>query len=553
MSQLKNAVVAVCAVGLLAGRRCLNLAGVVFEPDTGANSATAAAPAAQGGTAVASPPAGVQTQAAPAAPDQSGMMVALGQAIGSAISQAVAPIQQTQQAMGQQLQALTGPARNVQSALFGGGAPAVVVGELHGSRGYEFGRAMALKQGALKPETAKVELAVHEKLREYFVKQKAMDLEDPNSLLVPLGAAYLPDELDSGFRGEIGQMTRQSVQNVDPAQIPWLMRQSGLSGGVRQALSQYDDTGFGNFIGPAGIGELIDLLRNKEVFSRAGATDFALPANGRLKFNRLTGAMTAYWVGEAASNVSAAQLTASTPTSGELLMSAKKLAVLVKSPNELLRFGGPTIEAMFRDDMTKVMALQADSTMLTGSGSTNSPKGLLNYSINSWTASTVATDGNTLEPQDLGNMIAMVEDDNIDVEADGFAWMLRAVLHWQIYNKRVTPYSGGTNLGEFVFSTNRAAIDNGKPMQLMGYPTVRSNQIPNTRTKGASTDLTCLIGGCFKNWLIGRVGVIEFATQSTSDVAFQADQTHMRAIQHLDAAPRYEEAFVYCDKLDVTP
>lgn len=549
MSQIKSAAVACLAVGLLAGRRCLSLAGLAFEPDTGANSATAAAPAAPAA------PAPVQTQSAPApaAPvDQGGMMAALGAAIGNAITQAMAPIQQQQQAVSQQLQQLTGPVRNVQSALFGGGAPGVIVGESpNTSRGYEFGRAMALRQGAMTAENAKVEMDVHNRLHAHFVQRCGMVLESEQSILVPLGSRFLPPEIDNSFRQEIGQLTRQSVMGADFGQIGFMQRQGALGYGVRQALSQYDDTGFGNLINTVVSGELIDLLRAKEVFTRAGATDFALPPSGRIKFNRLTGSVTAYWVGEVPSNSSAASFTASTPTSGELLMSAKKLGVLVKYPNELLRFGGPTVEAIFRDDITKVMALKADRTMIDGAGGTNSPKGLLNYNINSHTASTLGNDGNTLEPADLGLMIAMVEEDNIDVESDGFAWLLRPGLHWQIYNKRETNYSGGANTGAFLFQTNRADIANGKPMMLQGYPTVRSTQIPNDRTKGSGTDLTCLIGGAFKNWLIGRIGVVEFATTAVGDTPFTTDQTWMRAIQHVDAAPRYEEAFVYCDDLDV--
>lgn len=548
--QFKNAAVACLAVGLLAGRRCLSLAGVRFEPDTGANSTAATPPAGQGN---ATPPA--QTQAAPApANDQAGMMQTLGAAIGSAISQAIAPIQQavTQQgeAQNQILQGMTGPARNAQSTLFGGGAPGIRQGEDPlSSRGYEFCRAAAVRLGFLGRDEAKVEMSVHNRLHEYFVAQRAMELDSTQSILVPLGSAFLPQDIDAGFRQEVGQLTRQSVQGADWNQIGWMRRQSGLSGGVRQALSQYDDTGFGNLLGSTSVaGELIGLLRAKEAFTRAGATDFALPANGRIKFNKLTGAMTAYWVGEANSGVSSATLTASTPTSGEILLSAKKLATLVKYPNELLRFGGPTIEAIFRDDMTRVMALKADRTMIDGEQTTVTPKGLLNYSINSITAGTVGTNGNTIDPEDLALMMAEVEEDNVDIESDSFAWLMRPRLHAQILNKRGDG-GGGAGTGPFMFELNREDVAKGFPMQLIGYPVVKSTQIPNNRTKGSGTDLSCLIGGCFKHWLIGRIGVVEFAMSNQGDTAFTTDQTWMRAIQHIDFAPRHEQAFVVCDDL----
>jgi hypothetical protein len=37
-----------------------------------------------------------------------------------------------------------------------------------------------------------------------------------------------------------------------------------------------------------------------EVFAAAGAKEVALPPNGRIKFPKLNGGATAYWVGEAA-------------------------------------------------------------------------------------------------------------------------------------------------------------------------------------------------------------------------------------------------------------
>lgn len=547
---------AAVGVALLAGRNCLRFAGIVFEPDTGANSAVAAppAPAAQAApVAPAAPIAGAQAQSSsiPGLGDQANFLTQLGNAFAAALTPISQGIQQQNAQINQTLQSLMKPAGNAQSQLFGGGAPNVQVGEsVLNSRGYEFGRAIGLRMGQIEPENCKHEQGISEKLRKVFCQQGGLQLQSASSLLVPLGSDLMPPEIEDEFRLEIAQMQSASVAGVDPSQLAWMRQKWSrrFHGGVQQALSQFDDTGLGNLLGPTQHGEMIDLLRNKEVFTRAGATDFALPPNGRIQFNRMTGAMTAYWIGETPSDQSSNGLTASTPTSGEIQLSAKKLACLVKYPNELLRFGGPTIEALLRNDMTQVMALKADSTMLTGVGTTVSPKGLLRYSINALTAGVVATDGNQLQPEDLGLMINMLEEDNIDVESDGFTWLLRSWLHWDILNRRTTPYSGGTN-GEWIFQTNRQDVANGMPMRLLGFPCVRSNQIPNDRTKGSGTYGSCLIGGAFKHWLIGRVGVMEFTNSTQGDTPFVADQTWLKAIQYMDAAPRYEEAFVYCDTL----
>jgi len=70
------------------------------------------------------------------------------------------------------------------------------------------------------------------------------------------------------------------------------------------------------------LGELIDLQRNIEAFASAGATEIALPPNGRIQYPKLTNATTAYWVGEGKT------ITESDVATGYLDLQAKKLGIL---------------------------------------------------------------------------------------------------------------------------------------------------------------------------------------------------------------------------------
>src|SRR4029453_13935286 len=98
-----------------------------------------------------------------------------------------------------------------------------------------------------------------------------------------------------------------------------------------------------------------------------------------------TGGSTAFWVGEGTS------ITESTPATGSLDLQAKKLGVLVKLNNELLRFASPFAEGLVRLDMARSAALKADLAMLEGTGGTQI-RGLLTYSdLASHTASTTGT------------------------------------------------------------------------------------------------------------------------------------------------------------------
>src|SRR5205085_5311256 len=129
----------------------------------------------------------------------------------------------------------------------------------------------------------------------------------------------------------------------------WITRRVGLR---RKALGTTDDTAGGSFVAQPMLGELIDLQRNLEAFSAAGAQEIALPPNGRIQFPKLTGGSTAYWVGEGS------PLTESTPATGNLDLQAKKLGVFVKMNNELLRFASPSAEGLVRFDMARAAAMK---------------------------------------------------------------------------------------------------------------------------------------------------------------------------------------------------
>lgn len=416
------------------------------------------------------------------------------------------------------------------------------------SRGYEFWRLMSMKQGIIGEDQCKVEMDIHNTLHESYVKH-GFEKHDAKSILIPISSQALGN-VDLGFKMEVRQRMIQGIAGFDPDHAAWSLQRAGMN--RQQALSTVDDTGLGVFLGPTQMGEMIDLLRAKEVFSRAGATQITLPPNGRIKFSKQTGSVTAGWIGETAGNDSSPSMSHSEPSTGSLNMQAKKLYVLTKLPNELLRFGNSSVEAFLRNDMAISAALKLDSTSLDGVGSGDAPTGLLNYSgIVTRDAGTLATDGNTLEPEDLQLLISDLEQENHDPESEGLTFVMRPELHAQIMNRRASVYDGSTTseVGQFLFRANRDDIARGMPSMINGYPSLKSTQVSKTRTKGSGTDLTYLLAGIFRHWIIARSGVAEFATTDSGDTAFTTDQTWMRMIQHVDVGPRYENAFALVDDL----
>ncbi len=199
-----------------------------------------------------------------------------------------------------------------------------------------------------------------------------------------------------------------------------------------------------------------------------------------------------------------------------------------------------------RFDMARVAALKADLAMLEGTGGTQI-KGLLTYSdIGTLSASTAGANGDTFEAQDVARMEGALP----DAVAAPTAWLMRKDMYAALMNRRADAVSAADAAGPFLFHPSRSAAD-APPAELYGTKVVRSSQISNTRTKGAGTDLSYILVGYFPDWIVSRMGVMEFLASGLGDTALQNDQTYLRGIQHIDAGPRHAASFVLCDQLVV--
>jgi len=407
------------------------------------------------------------------------------------------------------------------------------------SAGYSVLKAAAFALGYLGPDQAKEELNVHHQLRDLYHGYGFVPHCGHQSFLVPLASAHIPSFEPRGQRlqQEVRAKMTAHTDRFDPEEARWIIRRLNVR---TKALGTTSDLAGGSLVGFPVLGELIELQRNLEAFAIAGAQEVALPPNGRLQFPKLTGGSTAYWVGEASS------ITESTPTTGNLDLQAKKLGIFVKLNNELLRFASPSAEGLIRFDMARVAALKTDLAMLEGTGGTQI-KGLLTYSdITAHTASTTAAGGDTFTPQDVAKMEARLP----DAVAAPTAWLMRKDMFAAIMNRRADAVAEADAAGSFMFHPTRSAAD-APPGELYGTKVVRSSQIANTRVKGGSSNLSYVLLGYFPDWIVSRLGVMEFLASGLGDTALQNDQTYLRGIQHIDAGPRHAASFVLCDQLVV--
>ena len=400
------------------------------------------------------------------------------------------------------------------------------------SAGYSVLKAAAFALGYVGADQAKEEIQTHQQLRDLYAGYGFTPHSGAQSFLVPLASAHLPCFEPHGQRlqTELRQKMTAQAGRFDPDEADWLRRRMG-----RKALTLAGDSDAFNQL-PV-LGELIDLQRGLEVFASAGASEVALPPTGRVQFPKITGGSTAYWVGEGS------PITESQPATGNLELTAKKLGVLVKLNNELLRFASPSAEWLVRLDMARSCALKADAAMLEGSGGVQI-RGLLTYpDIVTHQARVQLANGNRFMPEDAALMESKLPD---AVEAPT-AWVMRKTLYAAVINRRVAAIDTDDGQGAFVFRAPGGY--EGPAKKLYGTKVVRSSQVSSSRVKGASTNLTYALLGYFPDWVVARLGVMEFLASGHGDTALQSDMTFLRGIQHIDAGPRRAASFVVCDQL----
>ncbi len=405
------------------------------------------------------------------------------------------------------------------------------------SAGYSVLKAAAFALGFVGADQAKEEIHAHQQLRDLYAGYGFAPHHGQQSFLVPLASAHLPVFEPQGrrLRDELHQKMTAHAEKYDPDEADWIGRRLNP---LRKALGTITDTAGGSMVPLPMLGELIDLQRSLEVFATAGAREVALPPNGRVQFPKLTAASSAYWVGEGTA------ITESQPTTGNLDLQAKKLGVLVKLNNELLRFASPSAEGLVRLDMARAAALKADLAMLEGTGGTQI-KGVTTYSgIATHTASTTGANGDTFTPADIATMESKLPD---AVEAPT-AWVLRKAMYAALMNRRADAVSAADGKGPFLFRDMRS-VGSGPPAELYGTRVVRSAQVSAARVKGSGTNLTYMLLGYFPDWIVARMGVMEFLASGLGDTALQNDMTYLRGIQHIDAGPRHAASFVLCDQL----
>ena len=220
---------------------------------------------------------------------------------------------------------------------------------------------------------------------------------------------------------------------------------------LRRDLTVGTATAGGNLVDDELLsGSFIDLLRNRLALAQAGMTTLS-GLQGNISIPRQTSAATAYWVGENASPTESQQAI------DQVNMSPKTCGAFVDYSRRLLLQSSIDVEAMVRDDLARVIALELDRVGIYGTGSSNQPLGINNTSgIGSQTITTFGT---------FAEYIGM-ETDVAAANAD--AGSLRYIINASARGAlKSTEKATGT--AQFVYEND----------EINGYPVIVSNQLQN--------------------------------------------------------------------------
>lgn len=303
----------------------------------------------------------------------------------------------------------------------------------------------------------------------------------------------------------------------------------------------------GGFLVPAQyITELIEIVRAKTIADQLGVRRMGVNSNTGY-IPRQTGASTAAWLAEAGT------ITASDLTFDQLQYTIRKLAAYAVVSNELINDSNPAVDSIIREDLAAAMALQEDYTILYGSGTAPTPRGVKNAT--GVTLTSLGVNGATPTFDNLIDLEANLRANNR--RATGWAaaprttTTLRKVKDTQgRYIWEPAPYTGyvmpSLAATDGPGSASAGAIGNtvlpARPVgTILGIPYAESTQIPVNLTQGAATNSSDVFVGQWDEVLVLERGGIEFA--ASDQILFQNYQTAIRAIMRRDVLVRHGSAF----------
>jgi len=299
----------------------------------------------------------------------------------------------------------------------------------------------------------------------------------------------------------------------------------------KKAGSTGSDSAGGYIVPSQYVASIIEMLMQESIIASMGATYLNNLSASPLEIPKQTGGATAYWVDENA------DITSSDLAFGQLSLTPKACAAMIKMSNRLIKLSNPSAEAMVRRDIVNALALEIDRAALRGSGIGSEPKGIKNTSNINTLA--LGTNGDAFTLDAVADMIGKIEDSHALRGKLGFVF--NAKVKRMMFKQKVAQYSGDTAGMPLLMPMSDVNLKN-----LIGYDFKTFSGIPTDLTKGSGSNLSEVYFGNWEELIIANWGGLEIMASSETSDAFQKNQTWVRVIQELDMGLRHPESFCLC-------
>lgn len=281
-----------------------------------------------------------------------------------------------------------------------------------------------------------------------------------------------------------------------------------------RALSEGSDSAGGYTVTDYLSSMFIDKLRTKTRVIQAGAKIISLNSDSH-KFAKVLTDPTAAWRAENA------LISDSSPTFTQVEFAPETLAALVRVSRELLQ-DSVNIESLLTHMLTKAMGEKIDYAALLGSGTSNEPQGITNYSNLSTTVS-MGTNGLGFS----GNYDRILDAVN-NLLTNNVNLPTAMICHPRTL----------INLAKMCDGNNQPLE---KPDLIKDIPILDTTAIPVNQTQGTSTDCSTMFVGDFSDLVIGvrsdiRIEVLKERYMDYNQYAFVCTA-------RVDVKPLHEQSF----------
>jgi HK97 family phage major capsid protein/HK97 family phage prohead protease len=265
----------------------------------------------------------------------------------------------------------------------------------------------------------------------------------------------------------------------------------------------------GGYLVGTNVMSFIDMLRNRSVVMRLGAT--TMPGLvGSVSIPKQLTASTAYWFADETGTATESNL-----TFGQVTLVPKTVGGYVEISRQLLLQSTPNAEGIVNADLARVIGLAVDSAAIAGPGTAGQPTGVRN---SSGFGTANPSTGTAIGYADMIRFQTAVASNNAFMPGFGYV---------------TTPTVAGILMGKPRFTNSDTPIWGGNILDgtLVGAQAISSLQV------GSGT----IIAGDWSQVVIGEWGVLEIETNPYAN--FQSGIVGVRALYTVDVGIRYPAAF----------